>query len=72
MFDDLLGDNEETVDTILTRGLPKDLDVYHLSQCYLGLPKPTTRKNSNKVISLKETSKVVGNIYRNTAGFYKF
>ena len=64
IFDDILGaKNSSQKDEFFTRGRHEDLDVYHISQSYFGLPRQSNRTNSDRLILFKQTLRDVQSMY---------
>ena len=63
-FDGMLGaGNCSLRDEFFTRGRHEDLDVYYISQSYFALPRQSIRKNSDRLILLKQTLGDVQSMY---------
>ena len=56
--------NSCQIDEIFTRGRHEDLDVYYFSQSFLGLPRQSVRKNSDRLILFKQTLREVQSMYQ--------
>ena len=64
IFDDMLGaKNCSQKDEFFTRGRNENLDVYYISQSYFGLPKQSSRNNSDRLILFKQTLRDVQSMY---------
>ena len=64
IFDDMLGaKNSSQIDEFFTRGRHEDLDVYYISQSYFGLPRQSSRNNSDRLILFKQTLRDVQSMY---------
>ena len=63
-FDDMLGaKNSSQIDEFFTRGRHEDLEIYYNSQSYFALPRQSIRKNSDRLISFKQTLRDVQSMY---------
>ena len=64
IFDDMLGArNSFQINEFFTRWRHENLSVYHLSHSYFGLPRQKFRKNSDWLISFKQTLRDVQSKY---------
>ena len=61
--------NSSQIDECFTRGRLKDLDVYHNSQIFSGLPRQSIRNNSDIIILLKQTFRDIESMYRDIGGY---
>ena len=69
-FNDVLGSsNSRLIDQFFIRGRHNNLDIYYLSQFYFDLPKRTKRNNSNKIILINQTLKIIEYVYRDVGGY---
>ena len=69
VFDDNLStSNSKYIDQFFIKSRHTNLEIYYLSQSYFDSPKKTKRNNSNKIILLNQTLKVIENIYGDVAG----
>ena len=70
VFDDmLLSKQESNIDLFFfIRGRHIIIDIYYISQSYFHLPKNTIRKNSNIIISFKQTLRDIILISHDIAG----
>ena len=55
--------NSSQIDEFFTRGRHEDLDVFYISQSYFVLPRQSIRKNSDRLILFKQTSRDVQSMY---------
>ena len=64
IFDDMIGArNRSQIDEFSTRRRHEDLDVYYISQSYFALLRQSIRNNSDRLILLKQTLRVVQSMY---------
>ena len=54
--------NSSQKDEIFTGGRHKDLDVYYISQIFLGLPRQSIRNNSDRILLFTQSLRGVQNI----------
>ena len=70
IFDDMLGArNSSQLDEFFTRGRHEDLDVYYISQSDFGLPRQSSRNNSDRLILFKQTLRDVQSLYYDIGAF---
>ena len=70
IFDFMMGArNSSQVGEFFTSGRHEDLDVYYISQSYLGLPRQCIRNNSDRLILLKQTLRDFQSMYYDIGAF---
>ena len=61
--------NSSQIDEYFTRVRHEKLDVYYISQSYVGLPRQTIRKNRDRLILFKQTLREVESMYEDIGGY---
>ena len=61
--------NCSQIDEVFTRGRHGDLDVYYISQSYIGLLRQSIRNNSDRLILFKQTLRDVQSMYYEFGAF---
>ena len=63
-YDMLWARNTSQIFEFYTRGRHENLDVYHISQSYFGLPRQSIRNDSDRIILFTQTLKDVESMYK--------
>lgn len=64
IFDDVMLENQNTIESFYTRGRHNNIDCFYIAQNYFKLPRQTIRENSNIFFLFQQDSISVNNFYR--------
>ena len=67
--DKLEAQNSSQIDELYTRGRHEDLGVFYVSQSLFGLPRPTIRKNGDRLKLFEQTLRDVQSRYYDIGGY---
>jgi len=64
IFDDVMLENQKTIESFYTRGRHNNIDCFYISQNYTKLPRHTIRENSNLFFIFQQDNITINNFYR--------
>lgn len=64
IFDDVIGEKQNVIESFYTRGRHNNIDCFYISQNYFKLPRQTIRENANLFIIFEQDGKNKNHIYQ--------